>query len=124
VKRAWIVDDDTGMIEAVGLLLSLIDFETQGYQDARQAAEALQTGQLPDLVVLDIHMPEVNGLDLLEYIRRNPDWERLPVIMLSSETSIELMERSLQLGADAYLVKPASLDELEQAIKRGRMNTG
>lgn len=124
MKRAWIVDDDTGMIEAVGLLLSLIDFETQGYQDARQAAEALQTGQLPDLVVLDIHMPEVNGLDLLEYIRRNPDWERLPVIMLSSETSIELMERSLQLGADAYLVKPASLDELEQAIKRGRMNTG
>jgi DNA-binding response OmpR family regulator len=117
MKIAWLVDDDVDMARAIKLLLSLVDFEAIHYTGARDAAKEMMRGKLPDLLFLDISMPEVSGMDMLEFIRRRQEFNRLPIIMLTSEASDALVDRALEMGADAYVTKPATLEELENAIR-------
>ncbi len=117
MPKVWIVDDDEEMAHAISLMLKLIRYEPKHFLSARAAAEALLAGGCPELMFLDINMPEVSGLDLLEFIRRRPDWNRVPVIMLSTEAADVTVDRAIALGADGYVMKPATLEELERTIK-------
>lgn len=117
MKIAWLVDDDEDMARAIKLLLSLIDIQALHFNNPRPAAKELLNGKLPDLLFLDISMPEVTGLDMLEFIRKRPELNRLPIIMLTSEASDALVERALEMGADAYVTKPATLEEIENAVR-------
>jgi DNA-binding response OmpR family regulator len=117
MKSAWIVDDDTEMAQAVKLMLKLLDFQIRSFLQARDAAKILQYGDKPDLMILDINMPEISGFDMLEYVRRNPDWQDIPIVMLSTESSEVLIEQAIEMGADAYVSKPVTIDELEAAIE-------
>lgn len=116
MKRIWIVDDDEEMSKAVQLMLKLLGFETHYYLGARPAALALLNGKQPDLMIVDIRMPEVGGLDLLEFIRRRKEWKNLPVIVLSTEADDVTVDQAMALGADAYVFKPVTIEELEKAI--------
>jgi two-component system chemotaxis response regulator CheY len=58
----------------------------------------------------------VSGLDLLEFLRRRKEWKELPVLMLSSEAADNMVDQALQMGADSYLVKPATIEELEKSM--------
>jgi len=60
----------------------------------------------------------VSGIDFLEFLRRRAEWKDLPVIMLSTEASDVMVDKALALGADAYVTKPVSLDELEEALNK------
>lgn len=104
------------MIQAVKLMLQLLDFETRSFYDARFAAKALLAGERPDVLMLDINMPGVSGMDMLEFVRRRSEWSDLPVIMLSSEAADLQVDTAMELGADAYTFKPATLEDLETAI--------
>ena len=106
------------MAHAIQLMLKLIRLEPEGFLSARAAAQALLSGKLPDLVLLDISMPEVSGLDLLEFIRRRRDWNHVPVVMLSTEAADVTVDRALALGADGYITKPVTLEELESAVSQ------
>lgn len=117
MRRVWIVDDDEEMNRAIGLMLNMLDCEVMAFQGARAAAQTLLTGKRPELMVLDINMPEVSGLDLLEFLRRRKEWKDLPVIMLSSEAADTMVDRALQMGADSYLIKPITIEELEKAME-------
>ncbi len=124
-KQVWIVDDDEEMIYAIRLMLSMLDCNTSSFLNARTAVQALMAGRRPDLMILDISMPEVTGLDLLEYLRRQPVTSDLPVVMLSTEASDVVKDEASQLGADAYVSKPVTIEELERAMnvafeKRGK----
>ena len=114
----WVVDDDEEMAHAIQLMLKLIRFEPQGFLSARAAAEALLAGKPPDLMLLDISMPEVTGLDLLEFIRRRKDLSHVAVVMLSTEAADVTIDRALALGADGYVTKPVTLDELESVLNQ------
>lgn len=120
METIWYVDDDGEMIRAVKLLLQLLDYETRSFSDARVAAKALLAGEKPDLLMLDINMPGVTGIDLLEFVRRRSQWNDLPIIMLSSEAADLQVDTALDLGADAYVFKPVTLDELEEALNRAK----
>ncbi|GAB4495104.1 MAG: hypothetical protein Fur0016_30390 [Anaerolineales bacterium] len=117
MTQVWIVDDDEEMAKAVSLMLKLLDCQSQHYLNARSAAQALLAGKRPDLIILDMNMPEVTGLMMLEFIRRRPEWKNLPIIMLSSEAADVQVDQAMNLGADGYATKPVSLDELETAIQ-------
>jgi two-component system, chemotaxis family, chemotaxis protein CheY len=117
-KRVWIVDDDKEMGDAVSLMLRMLDCETKYFNNPRPAAQALLAGGLPDLMILDINMPEVSGLDMLEFIRRRKEWKDLPVIMLSSEAADVTVDKAMELGADGYVMKPVTLEELEKVMSR------
>jgi len=116
MKTIWIVDDDQEMARAVILMLKLLKFNARHFLNARLAAKELMDDKRPDLMILDISMPDVNGIMMLEFIRRRPEWNDLPVIMLSSESTDIQVDEATRLGADAYVMKPVTLDELENAL--------
>ena len=118
MRRVWIVDDDQEMAYAMGMMLELLDYQTMSFLNARSAAQTLLTGERPDLMLLDINMPEVNGLDLLEFLRRRSEWQDLPIVMLSSEAADVTVDEAMDLGADGYVMKPATIEELEKAIEK------
>ena len=112
----WIVDDDHEMRDAIRLMLKVIGCEALPYPNARAAAQALLSGGRPDLMILDINMPEVSGLDLLEFVRRRDDWDDLPILMLSTEAADVTVDRAMALGADGYVTKPITMEELQRAL--------
>jgi two-component system chemotaxis response regulator CheY len=116
MKTIWIVEDDEDMAQAVQLMLKLLNCNSTKFLGARPAAQTLLTGQQPDLMILDINMPEVNGLDMLEFVRRRKEWKELPVIMLSTEAADVTVDKALALGADGYVTKPVTIEELEKAM--------
>jgi CheY-like chemotaxis protein len=116
MKQVWIVDDDEEMNRAIGLMLKILDCEVLAFHSARPAVQTLLMGKTPDLLLLDINMPEVSGLDMLEFLRRRQEWRQLPVIMLSSEAADSMIDKTLKMGADSYLMKPVTIEELEQAM--------
>lgn len=116
MKNIWLVDDDEEMIRAIGLMVKMMDYEVTAFHNARSAAQTLLTGKTPDLLILDINMPEVSGLDFLEFLRRRSEWMDLPIIMLSSESADSTVDQALKLGADAYVMKPVTIEELEKAM--------
>lgn len=118
MKTIWIVDDDEEMTRAMRLMLQLLDCETKSFFNARAAAKRLLAGERPDLLLLDINMPEVSGLDLLEFIRRRGAWNDLPIVMLSTEAADVTVDKAMALGADDYVRKPVMLEELETALRR------
>ena len=117
MKIAWYVDDDAEMIQAVSLMMKLLDFEVKPFLTARAAAAELKEFR-PHLLILDVNMPEVSGIDLLEFVRRESRLDDLPVLMLTSEHTDLKIDEAMQRGANGYLLKPVTLEELETAIKQ------
>jgi DNA-binding response OmpR family regulator len=119
---AWFTDDDEDMTRAVRLMLHLLGYEMRSFYNARSTARTLLAGEQPDILLLDIHLPEVTGIDLLEFVRRRSNWDHLPIIMLTSEATEIQIDQALALGADAYVMKPVTIDELDGAIKHAVSN--
>jgi two-component system chemotaxis response regulator CheY len=117
MKQVWIVDDDQEMTRAISMMLEMLDCQVTGFLSARHAARTLLTGVRPDMLVLDINMPEVTGLDFLEFLRRRPEWKNLPVVMLSTEAADVTVDQALELGADGYVMKPVTLEELDKVLE-------
>jgi two-component system chemotaxis response regulator CheY len=116
MKQVWIVDDDEEMNRAIGLMLKMLNCEVIMFQSARSAVKRLLSGKTPELLILDVNMPEVSGLDMLEFLRRRKEWKELPVVMLSSEAADITVDKALQMGADSYLIKPVTIEELEKSM--------
>lgn len=122
MKQVWIVDDDEEMARAVTLMLNLLDCQAKYFIHPRYAARALLEGGMPDMLILDINMPEVSGLDMLEFVRRRKEWNALPVIMLSSEAADVTVDQAMKLGADGYVMKPVTIEELEKVMAQAFYN--
>lgn len=116
MKNIWIVDDDEEMSHAIGLMLKLLECEVTAFFNVRSAAQSIAAGKKPDLLILDLNMPEISGLDMIEFLRRRPDSKHLPIVMLSSEAADMVVDKALALGADSYVMKPITIEELEKAM--------
>lgn len=117
-RLAWIIDDDDEMRHAVQLMLQMLDFQVQSFREARAAAQLLLQGKRPHLVFLDINMPEVTGMDMLEFLQSRKGLKSLPVVMLTTESSDLKVDEAMQLGARGFLSKPVTIEELEEIIGR------
>ena len=116
MKQVWVIDPDEEMNRAVGLMLKLLDCEVAAFYNVRAAAQTLLIARRPDLIILDINIPEVSGLDMVEFLRRRPESKNIPIVMLSSESADSIVDKALELGADSYIRKPVTLQELEKAM--------
>jgi len=112
-KRILIVDDEPEMVELISLNLKLEGFEVIAASDGYQALEKV-TREMPDLVLLDIMMPDMDGFETLKQIR---EIASVPVIFLSVKNEEYDRVRGLDLGADDYITKPFSPRELVSRIK-------
>ena len=116
MRQIWTVDDDEEMSRAIGLMLKLLDCDVTSFNNVRSAAQLFASGRKPDLLILDLNMPEVSGLDMVEFLRRRDSTKELPIVMLSSESSDTMVDKAMELGADSYTMKPVTIDELEKAM--------
>lgn len=116
MRNIWTVDDDEEMSRAIELMLKMLECDVTTFHNVRSAAQLFVSGRKPDLLILDINMPEVTGLDMVEFLRRRPETKELPIVMLSSEAADTMVDRALELGADSYVMKPVTIDELEKAM--------
>jgi len=116
MRVAWIVDDDDEMSQAVSLMLKLLDYSCEIFRDARSTGRQMLQGRKPDVFILDINMPNVSGIDLLQFIRSRQGFQHIPVLMLSSETTDAQVDEAMRVGADAFVFKPVTLEELEDAL--------
>jgi two-component system chemotaxis response regulator CheY len=117
VQRILIVEDSETMRSL--LASSLEELETPvKVVEAASGFEALRI--LPrddfDLVVTDINMPDINGLELLSFVRSNERFQAIPVVIVSTEGSDRDRDKGLELGADAYLVKPFQPELLREVV--------
>ena len=115
-KMVWIVDDDAEMRQASHLMFKLLGYDLREFADGRDVTRALLGGDSPDLLFLDINMPEVSGLDILQFIRSRTNWKKMPILIMSSDSEEARVEQTMRMGADGYVFKPVSLEELESAI--------
>jgi len=99
-------------IEEIGEDLSTVE-AASGFE----ALKLLPTENF-DLIITDINMPDINGLELIHFVKTNPRYSGIPVIIVTTERSKEDKERGLALGASAYVIKPFRAEELQEAITR------
>ena len=118
MKTIWIVDDEYEVANSVRLFLDLLGYGCQIFNSARSAAQELLKGKRPDAILLDINMPQVSGLEFLQFLRSKQQWTKVPVVMLSSEDAEVQIDQALKMGANAYLTKPVTIEELEKTFQK------
>ncbi|PLX99311.1 MAG: response regulator [Desulfuromonas sp.] len=117
-KKILIAEDSQTMRSLIASTISVMG----GYEliEAANGFEALRI--LPrekvDLVITDINMPDINGLELISFIKNNPNYKETPLFIISTEGSEKDREKGISLGADAYLVKPFNPEELQALIRQ------
>lgn len=116
-----VVDDEVTARNALARLLRREGYEVETAGNGREALAALEApgAHRPDLVLLDLMMPEIDGLELLEILHDNPHWKALPVVILTAVSDTHTVHRAQQLGAREYLVKASfSLSDMLGHVKR------
>lgn len=112
----WCVDDDSTIREIEVYTLEQTGFEARGFADGFSMLEALKT-EIPELIILDIMMPEMDGLEVLSKLRSQEAYKNIPIIMATAKGTEMDKISGLNSGADDYLVKPFGVMEMVARVK-------
>ena len=117
-KKILITEDSPTMRSLIiSTLADLGDFEIVEAANGFEALRILPREKV-DLVITDINMPDINGLELVSFVKNNPNYRSIPLFIISTEGRERDKEKGLALGADAYLVKPFAPEELQALVQR------
>ena len=117
MARCALVVDDVGVTATtVAQLLELLGYQTEVAYGPRPAIESLLQ-RIPDVILLDINMPGIDGAEVCRYLRRDPRTAQIPIIAMSTETQEETVARVREAGANVFLPKPIDIDTLEKALR-------
>ncbi|MEZ5856918.1 MAG: response regulator [Hyphomicrobiaceae bacterium] len=114
-QSVLIVDDESYIVTSLSFVMKAAGFEVRSASDGEQALERVAEA-VPDLIILDVMMPKLDGFEVCKAIRANPSLNGVRIMMLTAKGRDSEREKGLELGADAYLTKPFSTrDILRQA---------
>lgn len=116
-RRILIADDEPEVVNLVQMVLELDGYTVLSAINGEETLKKVAT-ELPDLILLDVRMPKMSGLAVLEHLQEDPKLAALPVIMLSVVTTYPEVRMALQRGAVAYLPKPFELREMARLVGR------
>lgn len=116
-KKLLILDDKIAIAKIITVYLSS-EYDIVYFDTPVKGLDWLYKGNTPDLILLDIKMPEMNGDEFLTYIKRNGLFKHIPVIVLSGEESSAIRIKMLEEGADDYILKPFNPMELKIRIRK------
>ncbi|MFO7983058.1 MAG: response regulator [Desulfuromonadales bacterium] len=116
-KKILVVEDEESLLKLESILLTSKGYEVQGVTTGQAALDAIAE-EKPDLVLLDIMLPEMDGFEVCRRIKENPQINDLPVVMLTAKKSREDMARGQQVGADWYITKPFKSVNVIETIQR------
>ncbi len=106
-----IVDDESYIVTSLSYVMKNAGFEVDSAGDGEEALEKVKA-KAPDLIILDIMMPKLDGFEVCKAVRANPDWNSVRIIMLTAKGRDSEREKGLELGADDYLTKPFSTRDI------------
>lgn len=115
--RALIVDDSRPIRRIQSEILTELGFETTDAVNGKHALDRLKEMPLPDLILVDWNMPEMDGLEFIKAARKDSRYSRVAIVMVTTETEPEQMLRALTAGADEYLMKPFQKEGLVDKLR-------
>ena len=122
--RVLVVDDDPGLQKLVEALLARASMEPISAVNAEEAAAVLHKRPLPDVIVLDLMLPDISGIDFLKQMRSKDTFDSIPVVILSALADPDTIREGLNSGADRYLTKPYLannlISTLHEVLRTGR----
>ena len=120
MAEALIIDDNRTTADALCQMLKVLGFNARAAYGSGAAMSILGSGFRPDFICLDINMPGINGTEVLAYLRREPHLISVPVFVITSDDQPETRRKVMKLGATVLIIKPATIDALEDALKKGK----
>ena len=121
-RRVLVVEDEPENRLFIGLMLRTEGYDVQEAEDGPSALNALASEPHPDLILLDVMMPGLNGWQVFDRLRKDPRWATIPVVMLTALAQRSDVERAVQLGVDGYLTKPFEpadlIHQIEETLSR------
>lgn len=115
--RALVVDDSRPIRRIESEILTQLGFETADASNGKEALQRLETAPLPDVVLVDWNMPEMDGLEFVTTVRKDARYAGVVLLMVTTETETDQMLRALRAGADEYLMKPFQRDGLIEKLR-------
>jgi CheY-like chemotaxis protein len=114
-KKVLVIDDEPAIRKLIKVILEGEGYRILGLDASRKAPASVQEGK-PDLIILDLMMPEVDGYEILEMLKKDPETRDIPVIVLTVRSLPEDREKARSLGADMYITKPFEPSDLIKAV--------
>ena len=116
-KRVLLAEDEPNIVESLTFLLNRAGFEVAVKTDGRQALDAA-LDDVPDVLILDVMLPEMDGYEVLRRLRSDRRTDKLPVVMLTAKGQREDRETALACGADLFITKPFANSEVIAAVRQ------
>lgn len=116
-KKILVVDDEQDILKLIEKILSDAAYEIILAKNGDEMFELLQKSK-PDLILLDVMMPGINGYEICHLLKNNSETAHIPVVMLTVLSGPQDASKGMSMGAEAYLAKPFDPDELGREIKR------
>ncbi|MGI9523795.1 MAG: response regulator transcription factor [Hyphomicrobiaceae bacterium] len=110
-KSILIVDDESYIVTSLSFVMENAGFRVDSASDGEEALEKVKANA-PDLIILDVMMPKLDGFGVCKAIRENPEWNSVRIVMLTAKGRDSEREKGLALGADDYLTKPFSTRDI------------
>ena len=123
MPKALVIDDNRHTADSLCQLLSLLDVDARPAYSPRSAILTMRES-IPDIVFLDLNMPGVSGFEVLGYLKREPRMLNTPVVVVTAEEEHMTVKRAHQEGALAVIIKPASIEALEDVLKQANLMKG
>lgn len=115
MKKILIVDDEPNIVMTLEYTFKKQNFEVYIARDGSEALEILENN-IPNVILLDIMMPKVDGYETLKFIKKNNSLKNTKVVFLTAKNKVKDIEKGLSLGADKYLTKPFSIKKIVSEI--------
>jgi len=121
MTEALIVDDNRQTADALHQMLEVLGVKARVAYGSSPAISILGNGFTPSLICLDVNMPGIDGIEILLYLRREPRLVSIPVIVITSDDQPETRRKVMTGGATGMIIKPATIDALEEALKKAQL---
>jgi DNA-binding response OmpR family regulator len=116
MKKIMVVDDESDILFTVGQMLEMSGYDVVKVDDGKKCLDELEKA-IPDLVLLDIMMPEISGWDVAAKIKENPKWNDIPIIFLTAKVDTMSIDMG-GLASEDYIVKPFDIKDLKERIEK------
>ncbi len=117
-KKVLVVDDSATMLLSLKTNLESAGFAVETADDGQKAMARLQAGSKPDLIITDVNMPNMGGMELIKHVRALPGFRFTPILTLTTESAADQRQEGKKLGATGWLVKPIGGADLLKVIKQ------
>ncbi len=117
MKTIFLVDDSATILLSISGILSKAGYATEKASNGEEALRKLQSGLKIDLLITDLNMPGMNGIELIKEVRKLPSYKFVPILFLTTESQQSRKMEAKAAGASGWIVKPATADELLNTIK-------